>query len=191
MPTLRKRRLSLDDMRSILAESPDGIWDTLIETGTYRAETTLLMAKLFFEVHSIELSEQLYKEAVEKCAEAGYVKSDGEHGIYLYHGNSVNVLPLLNFGYPLVYFLDAHACKTKPMVTAHTFPLWEELDFICSRPHHDIIIIDDVHTFGEHDKRSEEPRWEEVTFDSIVNYIGVRKFVQRSKVVDDTFVVYV
>lgn len=182
MPTLRKRRLSVHDMESILAEA-EGIWDTLIETGTYRAENTLLMATLFYEVHSIELSDQLFEEALEKCAD--------NCNIFLYHGNSVDVLPTLNMNQPLVYFLDAHACKTKPMVTAHTFPLWEELDFICSRPHQDIIIVDDVHTFGEHDTRSQEPRWAEVTFGSITDYVNQRKPVRKTKVVDDTFVVYV
>lgn len=183
MSKAKHRRLTAEDMKKIQLGNERESYSTFVETGTYRAETTIVMSSVFSKVYSIELSKGLYLEAFDRCAE--------HKNVHLIYGNSVEVLPSLDIDYPTVFFLDAHACKTKPLVTAHTFPLWEELDFICKRPYADILIIDDVPIFGKKNKRANEPRWAEVTFETINEHVRKYKLIQKTVEFKGTYVVYV
>lgn len=176
----KDNRLTAENILELLG----GTDDTFVETGTYRAVTTLAMSKVFKHVHSIELSETLYDEAKEKCK--------GVENIQLHHGDSAMVLPTLDLPKPVVFLLDAHACKTKPLVTAQgAFPLWKELEYIGQRPCRDIIIVDDVHAFGKHNERANSPEWIEVTTESIIDAIEIYKPVIDRFEFHDTFVMYV
>lgn len=162
--------------------------DVIVETGTYRAVNTLGMSRLFKEVHSIELSAVLHKEAIEKCK--------GINNIRLYHGDSSLVLPTLGFQVPVYYFLDAHWCRTKPSDTANgCFPLWKELDFIAQRPYSDVIIVDDVHAFENKSREALDPRynndWNGVNKKTILAAVEKHKPVIGSFEFADTFVMYV
>jgi protein-L-isoaspartate O-methyltransferase len=46
--------------------------DTLIETGTYLGDMTYAQRKLFKQIYTIELSETLYKKAVDRLKTLRY-----------------------------------------------------------------------------------------------------------------------
>ena len=176
-----------DKWRELLAMRD---FDTVVETGTYRAANTIVMSDVFKEVHSIDMSETLHKEALVKCAEID--------NITLHYGNSAKVIPTLQFDYPVYYFLDAHWCRTKPAVTTKgTFPLWEELDFIAQRPHSDVIIVDDVHAFENNSVRARKDNsrynadWNGVNKETILAAVERHKPVIKSFEFHDTFVMHV
>ena len=153
-----------------------------VETGVWKADTTRILAGLFREVHSIELSEPLYTAALETCK---YLEN-----VRLYHGDSGDVVPTLLFDEPVFYFLDAHFMpmnRTKESIPGH-FPLWSELNFIIERPFADIILVDDIHCFGN--PRGNAPWWDNVTRDSLLERIGSKKIILKSYDFHDGFVVH-
>ncbi len=154
-----------------------------VETGVWKAQTTQILATLFREVHSIELSEPLYQAAAITCKNLG--------NVHLYNGDSALILPTLEFDEPVFYFLDAHFMplnRTKESIPG-AFPLWEELDFIIERSHSDIILVDDIHCFGN--PRGDAPDWDNVTRESILECIQTKKSVLKSYDFHDGFVVHV
>ena len=153
-----------------------------VETGVWKAKTTQLLSTLFREVHSIELSEPLYTAALETCKDL--------KNVHLYNGDSATTIPTLEFDEPVFYFLDAHFMprnRTKESIPDH-FPLWAELDFIIERPHADIILIDDIHCFGN--PRGDAPEWDTVTRESLLEHIGSKKTILKSYDFHDGFVVH-
>ena len=155
--------------------------DTFVETGTWKAVTAIDMSSIFNEVHSIELSVELYKQAVEKCKHI--------ENINLHYGDSAEVLPTLTFNVPVCYFLDAHACSVTPTAQGH-FPLWKELDYILSRPYNDLLIIDDVHCFDQ--KKSSKPMsyWSGVNEKSLIDYVLKKKIISDFFVIHDALVIH-
>lgn len=155
-----------------------------VETGVWKAKTTQILSTLFDEVHSIELSEPLYIAALETCKDLDNVT--------LYHGDSALVLPTLNFPAPTFYFLDAHFMprnRTKESIAGH-FPLWAELDHILTRPYNDIILIDDIHCFGN--PRGDAPEWDNVSRESLLAHVEAGgKEVLKAYDFHDGFVVHV
>jgi hypothetical protein len=88
---------------------------------------------------------------------------------------------------PVFFYLDAHFCKTDPPITSSPFPLWDELIVLRARPYADIVLVDDLHTFGKvrRDLRYQgAPDWEGVTSASISSFLGAEGFA-----VGDGFVV--
>lgn len=77
----------------------------LIETGTCLGDTSAACSDSFDEIHTIELSDTLYKKVSERFA--------GINKIHCYHGDSAKILPDIlakinkeeNF---LIFWLDAH-----------------------------------------------------------------------------------
>jgi len=154
-----------EGMKSILKKAAPG--ETLrifVETGTADATTACGMLNRFEVVHSIELSEPLYKNAL---------RNFGGTRINFHHGDSAEVLPRLIReelppDEPVVFYLDAHWCDAYDGRAAQgQFPLWTELNAIRDlREPEDIVIIDDVHAFGA--ERDDAPWWAEVTPKRIV-----------------------
>ena len=97
-------------------------------------------------------------------------------GVRLLCGDSAALLPSAAPDAPCFFFLDAHwwddphgiiPCPKEPL------PLWEELRYIVSRPHADLVVVDDVQVFGGHAVVTEE--WLTVTLDSINTFLGNRR----------------
>ena len=80
----------------------DSCFPNFVETGTLFGYTTIHASNWFENVHSIELSEELFNELPHEWAE--------KRGIKFYRGSSQEKLPeiLSKLQGPTVYFLDAH-----------------------------------------------------------------------------------
>jgi hypothetical protein len=146
------------------------------------------LAPWFKRAYSIELSEDLWREAREKFGPST------EDDIYFLLGDSAELLPelLKRIRKPVVLYLDAHYCCFGGETRASVFPLWAELDAAREHPYADLVIVDDVHNFGK--KRPdlavhESGRgWEHVTRESVLEALGDR--VLKSYVHRDQFIVH-
>jgi hypothetical protein len=151
------------------------VYRVFIETGTYQAKTALMARTLFPVVHTIERSEVLWKEAHQKY---------GGDGIHFHLGDTTEVLPKLAKGTrePAVFYLDAHWFD-QPNVAGQSdpLPLWAELDCLAKRRQPDIIIVDDVRSFGTF------PGWEDVTLPRVANRL---KRYRKARILADQAVVW-
>jgi len=117
--------------------------EAFIETGTYLGQTTEAMRTLFKQVVSIELSDQLYKEACKKFAD--------DEGVQLLHGDSAVQLDIAldTVGEsPAMIWLDAHWSGGTTARASENTPIMSELESI--RRHSrdcDVILIDDIRYF--------------------------------------------
>lgn len=111
--------------------------DTVIETGTFKGDTTALFGRLFDRVYTIEISEPMYLTAKETLKPY--------ENIQCYLGSSEKILkeilPSMQ-GSTILFYLDAH--------WEDHWPLLEELEEI-SKTHRDhcIIVIDDIKVPGK------------------------------------------
>ena len=153
---------------------------TFIETGTNLAKTIRNMQGLFEELHTIELSKKLYQDVV-----ANY----GNLDINFHFGDSINLLPEIaqSVNGPIFFYLDAHGFNRKHVAAG--FPLWQELDFIRNRKHADIIMVDDVHAFGQKGSLRNEPGWVDVNSPAILNHLGPKRTVEKM-IKQDGLVIY-
>jgi hypothetical protein len=103
---------------------------TAIETGAYKGDTTLALAEIFDEVHTIELDRSHYLNCVERL--------HGWGRIFCHHGNSADWLNSLlpKYQQPIFFYLDAHWYDY--------WPLLDELRAIAKHNHsNSVIAIDD------------------------------------------------
>lgn len=144
-----------------------------VETGTMYGGTTRILAELFRHVVTIEASDFFATEALRRLAVYPNVT--------VIPGTSKAMLKLHAPDAPCTFYLDAHACReygaygTGPTgqwsdrLTATG--LWGELDYLATRQHPDLVIVDDLHCFG----RGADgcfPFWAEVTREAILGRIG-------------------
>ncbi len=113
-----------------------------IETGTYKANTTVWASKEFDKVYTIEADEALYNDAKQK--------NSSIENIEFLHGNSRDklseVISLLQNDDAIIW-LDAHWSGGETYGQDDECPLLDELDIIlrCDSDH--IILIDDARLF--------------------------------------------
>lgn len=115
----------------------------LIETGTFRGHMIAAMLDSFEEIHSIELSEELFTKARQRFA-------DNSH-VHLHRGDSGEVLPklLAKIKRPILFWLDAHASGSETATGKIDTPIVEELAEILRHPvKNHVILIDDAREFG-------------------------------------------
>jgi FkbM family methyltransferase len=138
-----------------------------IETGTFKGETVSVIADMFSEIHTFELNERWYKEAVSKFKEQKHINC--------HYGDSAEGLKkvLSEINEPVVFWLDAHYCGPEASFGIEEVPLLRELAVIAPRKQKDIIIIDDAFLLGT-SKRFEfenvppfECNWGNITVESI------------------------
>lgn len=130
--------------------------NTFIETGTYKAGTTIWAAQNFKRVHSIEGFQEYYDKAIDKCAEYS--------NINLHFGDSRVELPrvLSKQKMACLIWLDAHWLGNTVLSagTPGECPLSEELSAIENSKQKHIVLIDDAHCFlGELPKESDRSLW--------------------------------
>ena len=138
-----------------------------IETGCNRGDQLVVAAQMgFARMTGIELDERYAAEAAQRVKTAS-----------VRVGDTSALLPaiLTAINEPVFIILDAHYCKLDPPIAKSRFPLWDELKLLRARSYADIIVVDDVHTFGKarDDLRyASEPEWETVTGTSISAFLG-------------------
>jgi hypothetical protein len=162
--------LSKEQIEAVLKRARGPRPRVYVETGTYRGRQLAVAVTKFPRVIGVELDRR-FAELSSKAAPTASVIC----------GNTSDVLPELakDLSEPVFFYLDAHFCKTDPPITSSRFPLWDELIILRARPYPDIVVIDDLHTFGR--KRPElsykgAPDWEGVTPASISSFLGVEGF---------------
>ena len=115
----------------------------LIETGTFKGDTVVALEPFFEEIVSIELSESLWRESVNRCGALSKVK--------ILHGNSADLLSeyqtkLQNIA--TLYWLDAHWCIAENTAgELSQCPLLDELRAIKKLNSNSVILIDDARLF--------------------------------------------
>ncbi|WP_414585495.1 hypothetical protein [Scytonema sp. PCC 10023] len=117
--------------------------DVLVETGTYKGEMIFALKNIFKEIHSIELSEFLYKRSVKRFANQSH--------IHLYCGDSKTVLPAIleKIKSPCLFWLDAHYSGGITACSDKESPIVDELHNIFVHPiNKHIILIDDARCFN-------------------------------------------
>jgi len=146
--------ISLIKQRTVKRYAKQFSLNTLIETGTCGGEMLLATRKIFKEIHSIELSEFLYKFTKKRLAKYKHIS--------LYQGNSSEVLPklLTNIKQPCLFWLDAHYSGGLTTRGDQETPIMKELVAIFNHPiDKHVVLIDDAYLFtGEKDY----PKLEEV-----------------------------
>lgn len=131
----------------------------VIETGTYKAGTTLRLASMCEMVSTIEINAEFYKQAEKRIA--------GKDNITLYYGDSVAALPLLlkaTMDKNILFFLDAHWAQ---------LPLLAELEIIAEhkKRHGNIVIA--IHDF-------KVPGHPELGFDTYSNVTLEWEYIKAS-----------
>lgn len=114
---------------------------TFVETGTYKADSTIVAAKIFEKVHTIEICQPLYEESLQRIQKLGLTN------VVSHLGDSLTVLPqIMKEVTEGVFFIDAHISGVdSSWNTKDRVPLFQELDAILSPAlGPSIFIIDDV-----------------------------------------------
>lgn len=149
----------------------------LIETGTFLGDMVFFNRKHFKKIVSIELSEQLYKNARFRFKEY--------KNITILHGDSGEIMPeLVNIiNAPTIFWLDGHySSEFKGVQTAKGIkdcPILEELEPILKSSFNHIILIDDARMFkGENDYPTEK---------ELINFIKTRRPNSKILLKNDIF----
>ena len=125
-----------------------------VETGTYLGDTVAAVKNLFSEVHSIELGENLAKEAQKRFAR--------RKNIHIHQGDSSKILPkiLAVVHGPYLFWLDAHFSEGITVGDDEHLPLVKEIKTILEHwQPGSVILIDDARLMG---KQKGYPSFEEI-----------------------------
>ena len=114
-----------------------------VETGTYLGDMVEAMRRSFDKIYSIELSEELFREAQKRFAHAKHIEIiHGDSGVEL--GNIVRKLQQ-----PALFWLDGHYSAGMTARGEKDSPVFEELGHILRNPDlGHVVIIDDARCFG-------------------------------------------
>lgn len=122
----------------------------MVETGTFLGDMVEAMRGAFDRIYSIELSENLYKQAVRRFR--------GAKNVTLIHGDSGDVLGRLlqtggaglpEISQPTLFWLDAHYSSGVTARGEEETPIYEELrQILADHRNAHVIIIDDARCFG-------------------------------------------
>ena len=133
--------------------------DILVETGTYLGGLIYAVRNNFKEIHTIELAEELFINAVQKFEPYSHI-----HPIF---GDSGKVLYELvpNLKKPALFWLDGHYSGGFTAKGEQDAPVGQELDAIIQAiqkgiPH--LILIDDARLFINDTSYSGYPRMKEI-----------------------------
>ncbi len=116
--------------------------NTLIETGTYLGDMVAASIGSFAEIHSIELGEELHKNAIRRFR--------GVKNVKLHQGDSGEVLSsiLRKLNKPAIFWLDAHYSEGITAKGQLNTPIIEEVQSILKHKiKNHLILIDDSRIF--------------------------------------------
>ena len=132
-----------------------------IETSTFLGDMVGAVTSYFDRIYSIELSEDLFNQAVKKFAAYNHVT--------ILHGDSFNVMPeiLRHIDVPCLFWLDGHYSSGDNEKEKREATILKELKQICAHTiKNHVILIDDAHLFTG---RNEYP-----TLEFLRNCVGSR-----------------
>jgi len=112
------------------------------ETGTYKGDMVYSVRKNFEKIYSIELSEQLYKQAKRRFRH--------DKHITILHGDSGRILPevLKEIDQPCLFWLDGHYSAGDTSQAGKKSPVEDEIAAILSHAiHSHVVLIDDAREF--------------------------------------------
>ncbi len=115
----------------------------LVETGTYYGDMVAAMIDHFDHIYSIELSEELYRQAMKRFA--------GHGQVHLLCGNSGRELRGIveKLDRPALFWLDAHYSGGVTARGPEDSPIYDELSQILGTAEaNHVIVIDDARLFG-------------------------------------------
>lgn len=115
---------------------------TLVETGTYKADTVRALRRSFDRLYSVEIDAKLFRDA--------QARTKGQQNADVRHGDSALVLPgiLAEIAEPALFWLDAHYSGEGTGTAALETPIGAELNLIMGhsvRGH--VVLIDDLREF--------------------------------------------
>lgn len=115
----------------------------LVETGTYLGNTIWALKDIFARLYSIELSQELWKNAVKRFADFPHITMiQGDSGTVLY-----DVVPTLQER--TLFWLDGHYSWGITAQGEKNCPIYEELDAIFKHNDlHHVMLIDDARLFN-------------------------------------------
>lgn len=115
-----------------------------VESGTLYGDTLAAVREEFGALHSIELQDSLYKDAVARFKE--------DKKISIYQGDSGDILNgvIAAIADPVVFWLDGHYSGLGTAKGSQDCPIWRELDAIISRGNQrDVVLVDDARLYGQ------------------------------------------
>lgn len=158
-----------------------------IETGLWKGEQFFESMKVFTQCWGVELDQHYYSMVYRKTSQVSLPHHDWA---ILNEDSSVAVPELcVDITNNCFFYLDAHYCKgINPPIQPGKLPLWTELKAINERGKEDIVLVDDVHTFGKNrpDLGTEEWKW--VTIGNILKVFLDR--VRKHQVIGDALVIW-
>jgi len=118
--------------------------EVFIESGTYLGNTTFYAADLFNEIHTIELSADLFYKAKERFKE--------KENVFIYQGDSSEILHTLlpKISSRILFYLDGHYSGGNTAQGSSNTPIMRELQAIRdSNKGNAVILIDDIRCFQD------------------------------------------
>jgi hypothetical protein len=115
---------------------------TLVETGTFRGDTVRALRSNFRTIYSIELDEDLYQKAIQRCR--------NQRNARLLRGDSAVLMPqvLGELSDPTLFWLDAHWSGSGTATSDLETPIVAELAAILAgAPAGSVVLIDDHREF--------------------------------------------
>lgn len=137
-----KLRESSNFFVKLTAKKRKVVPSVFVETGTYNGGTTIRVLREFKAIHTIELSEKWYRNAINEFK--------GYKNVFCHFGDSAKVLSKLlpTINEPILFYLDAHYSGGTTALGKEQNPLLRELKIIGDRHQDDIIFIDDLEQMG-------------------------------------------
>src|SRR5690606_15101007 len=156
-----------------------------VETGTFRGDTLEAMKSEFHELFSIELSPDLYSQALDRFRD--------EQNIRLIKGNSAEALRgILDSvrGRSTLFWLDAHWCvATGTAGETSQCPLLDELKAIGELNDTSVVLIDDARLFMAPPSAPHEvSQWP--TFDQILQQLRAMAPAHEIMIVNDVIALF-
>jgi len=147
-------------------------YSVFVETGTYMGDMIEAQKPYFKELHSIELSEDLYHKAIKRFKH--------DHNVFIVQGDSAKVLPEVmdKISKPAIFWLDGHYSAGPTARGDKDCPIYGEINSIFNNsdlPH--ILLIDDARDFnGSNDYP---------TIDELTAYVKHKRSDYKVEVKDD------
>lgn len=163
--------LHIIKQNNIYKYSKEHNFQTLVETGTYLGDMVESQLNNFKQIYSIELSENLYKDAVERFKKNNNVK--------IIQGDSGFILKDLvkELKEPVLFWLDGHYSAGVTAKADKDTPVLEELRSILKSEFNHGILIDDARLFIGKDDYP--------TIDEICSYVKKLDLKRTVEVADD------
>ena len=158
--------------------------EVFVETGTYEGDSVQAATEFFAELHTIELSDELFAGAAERFKDSPQV--------HVHHGSSPDVLGELSgrLGQrSVLYWLDAHWCGEDSAKGELECPLLFELEAIGSLGERSVVMIDDARLFLAPPPAPSSPdQWP--SFSDLLSRLSAIQPEHELTVIDDVLVFF-